>query len=129
MTAEVSTSGAAPRLLPEQGSMDNIIEDKVLEEARSIFRKFSITLGSRKNSTKSLKTLEEQEHAACTENSSDAADDAESVMKRNQDGKICQAASAPDAPREQQAGQDEQAKKKHDVCIVYFSDLVKRLSP
>lgn len=97
MTAEVSQSfGSIGSVQAE--TIEKQVEDKVLEEARSIFRKFSITIGGRKNSTKSLKSLGEE--------GANAAEDATARVEMNDGKSLSEVAPAPDDLRDQQASQD-----------------------
>lgn len=118
MTAEVSqtySTSTGPGQPPQpQEAMEKQIEDKVLEEARSIFRKFSITLGTRKNSTKSARSLEGVGEEASASAQHDATVDKRLKEKNGKDGEV---PPGPDAPREQQDSQDNKSLK-NDVRML-----------
>lgn len=119
MTAEISQTATVPssETLPsQQEAMEKMLEETVLEEARSIFRKFSMSLGSRKNSTKSLKSLE----SVVAENSPAGAQDITQAnqkiwVKDKSEKNFDIPHPGPDAPRGQEDGGQDFIVK--DVCV------------
>lgn len=123
MTAEVSQTATVPssETLPSQQEvMEKMLEETVLEEARSIFRKFSMSLGSRKNSTKSLKSLE----SVVAENNPAGAQDITQAnqkiwVKDKSEKNFDVPHPGPDAPRGQEDGGQDFIVK--DVCLTPIS--------